>query len=187
MAEALLRARLADRAPEVTVGSAGLRFQGRPADHHAAKAMAKRDLSLDGFSSQILSADLLSGASLILGMERFHVREVALLAEGLLDLTFTLPEFVEKAEAAGPRGSESLAQWVTGVGQGRDTLQYLTPDPAAEVADPMGQSMRAFRACADRLDDLIARLVELAWPPAEPVGQSLSPQPGGIHADRDRL
>lgn len=189
MAEALLRARLVGRAPGVVVGSVGLRFDDHPAERNAVKAMAKRGIDLSGFSSRILSAELLEGASLILAMEQMHVREVAMLGESLFARTFTLPEFVELAEAHGPRLSGPLAQWVAPMGADRSPQQYLGTNPAREVRDPIGQSARAFRSCADQLDGLLDRLVDLAWPLPAPAGdpQHESPQSGGIHADRDRL
>ena len=189
MAEALLRARLAERAPGVVVGSAGLRFDGHPAERNAVKAMAKRGIDLSGFSSHILSAPFLEGASVILAMEQMHVREVAMMGDALFARTFTLPEFVELAEAHGPRLSGTLEQWVLPMGAGRSPQQYLGTDPSREVRDPIGQSARAFRSCAAELDGLLDRLVDLAWPLPAPAGDPHpeTPQPGGIHADRDRL
>ena len=164
MAEAMLRARLADRAPEVTVGSVGLLFDDRPAEPGAVRAMARRGIDLSGFRSRVMTAEAFEGSSLILVMERLHVREVSVLAPGLFRRTFTLPEFVDQAEPFGPRGDEPLLDWVTRIGQMRRPSDYLIEDVRSEVPDPMGQSGRAFRRIADLIDDLLARLVDLAWP-----------------------
>ncbi len=178
-----MRARLATRAPEVTVGSCGLLFDGRPAEPEALKVMARRDLDLSSFRSRVMSAELFEGSSLILVMERLHVREVSVLAPGLFDRTYTLPEFVDQAEAFGPRGHESLLEWVTGIGEERRPTDYLSDDPRSEVPDPMGRSTRAFRRVADQIDGLLARLVDLAWPvddDAELANDPLAPStPGG--------
>lgn len=177
-----MRARLATRAPEVTVGSVGLLFDDRPAEPSAVRAMAKRGLDLSGFRSRVMSAEAFEGASLILVMERLHVREVSVLAPGLFPRTFTLPEFVDLAEPFGPRGDEPLIDWVVRVGQMRRPTDYLIEDVRSEVPDPMGQSGRTFRRIADQIDDLLAQVVDLAWPlpaDADPSPDPLAPSTSG--------
>ena len=184
MAEVMLRARLATRAPEVTVGSCGLLFDGRPAEPGAVRAMARRGLDLDRFRSQVMTAEVFDGSSLILVMERLHVREVSVLAPALFGRTYTLPEFVDQAEPFGPRGQEPLLDWVTRIGQMRRPADYLVEDLRSEVPDPMGQTGRAFRRIADQIDDLLARLVDLAWPiddDAELVTDHLATSTPGGH------
>jgi protein-tyrosine-phosphatase len=184
MAEAMLRARLETRAPEVTVGSCGLLFDDRPAEPGAVRAMARRGLDLGPFRSRVMSAELFEGSSLILVMERMHVREVSVRAPELFGRTFTLPEFVDQADPFGPRGEEPLLDWVTGVGQMRRPTDYLIEDVRSEVPDPMGQSGRAFRRIADQIDDLLARLVDLAWPlddDARLAPDPLAPSTPGDH------
>lgn len=172
MAEALLRARLADRAPTVEVGSAGLLFDGREAEPQAVKALAKRGLALDEFRSQTISPEVLEGVALVLGMERRHVREVAAMVPSLFTQSFTLPEFVASASTIGPRNGEPLAAWVGSAGQDRGPKTYLGADPGSEVADPYGSSARRFRACAEELDALLDELVDLAWPSPSTGGTS---------------
>lgn len=184
MAEAMLRSRLATRAPEVTVGSCGLLFDDRPAEPGAVRAMGRRGIDLEPFRSRVMTAELFEGSSLILVMERLHVREVSVLAPALFARTYTLPEFVEQAEPFGPRGNEPLLDWVTRIGQMRRPTDYLIEDVRSEVPDPMGQSGRAFRRIADQIDDLLARLVDLAWPleaPAELETDPLAPSTPGGH------
>lgn len=187
MAEVLLRARLAEVDPSVTVGSAGLLFDGRAAEPGAVAALARRGLDLGEHRAQTISAERLATASLVLAMEPRHVREVSVLDPSLFARTFTLPGFVARAELVGPRRGEDLAGWVAQVGEHDEAARYLTDDPAEIVADPMGRSNRAFRACADELDALLSRLVALTWP--TPAAGSAAGGPrttGGTHADRDR-
>lgn len=182
MAEALLRARLQGRAPDVRVASAGLLFDGRPAEPNAVRAMDRWGIDLSGFRSQTLSTELLAGASMILGMERAHVREVATLDSDLFPVTFPLRELVAEAAQAGPRHQGTLRDWAVELGRERRPTDYLLDDPASEVADPMGGSRRTFRACADELARLIDDLVELAWPApvsVEGVPLDSSPPLGG--------
>jgi protein-tyrosine phosphatase len=186
MAEGLLRARLAEVAPSVQVGSAGLLFDGRPAEHDTLKVMRKRGVDLSEHRAQRISAELLHDTSLILGMERRHVREVAVLDVDLWLRSFTLPEFVDLAEVVGPRRpGESLRTWVEHIGGLRDASDYTREHRDSEISDPYGRSARAYREAATiiaaRIDDLVA----LAWATTEP-GDDASTPPGGTHADRHR-
>lgn len=187
MAEALLRARLVDVAPAVTVGSAGLLFDGRPAEPNAVKAMSRYGLDISTHTAQKISLELLQGASLILGMERQHVREVAALDAALFPRSFTLPELVNLGEIGDRRPGQSLDDWVHEIGAVRSPDGYAASDPRLEIADPMGRSLRAFRACAVAIDQSVTALVASAWPTPPPSDHPVAPAPsGGIHADRDR-
>ncbi len=189
MAEALLRARLVEVAPTVTVGSAGLLFDDRRAEPHAVKALRHHGLDLSHHVAQRISLELLRDASLILGMERIHVRAVAELDPALFDRAFTLPEFVRSAAVFGPRpADEALRHWVERIGAVRSREAYEHDDPLTAIADPMGQSRRAFRDCADEIDALLEELVVLAWPEPDPHpgDADVAPATGGIHADRHR-
>ncbi len=176
MAEGLLRAALAERAPDVTIGSAGLLFDDRPAERHAVKAMARRGIDLIDFRSQRVTPELVSGASVVLGMERMHVRELAAMVPEAFDRIYTLPEFVGNAAVFGPRRDTALDQWTRQASQYRNPRDYLVSDPASEIADPMGGSARMFRRCADQMAELIDALVDLAWP-APNVAESTSGSP----------
>lgn len=188
MAEAMLRARLETVAPEIVVGSAGLLFDGRPAEANAIKVMRKQGLDLSEHAAQKISVDLLGGASLILGMQRSHVREVATLDPALFNRSFTLPEFVNAARIVGARQpGEDLRSWVEHIGSLRNPADYSFADRASEIADPMGGSVRAFRTCAEAIDTRLEALVALAWPAPTPGDPAVAPATsGGIHADRDR-
>lgn len=186
MAEALLRRRLDERAPTVAIGSVGMLFDGRAAEDGAVSAMKQLGIDLSGHRSRIQSVDLLAGASLILTMERMHVRELAVLSPDLFGRTFTLPEFVGLAVEGGPRPpAEPLRAWVERVGSERDPRDQLSSASNFEVADPMGRSRRAFRSCAAELDRYLTSLADLAWPP--PTHPDLAVTTNGEpHADRHR-
>lgn len=171
MAEALLRARLAERGIGMSVGSVGQLFDGRAAEAGAVKAMAERGLDLTQHISQKQSAALIADSSLILGMEKVHVRDLAILKPGTFERTFTLPEFVRIVEGVPPRAGGDLREWVERLGSERDHLGYLSDMTADAVADPMGRSNRVFRACAAEIEGLIDRMVERVWPVATPDAQ----------------
>ncbi|MGI8710385.1 MAG: hypothetical protein ACR2LA_05270 [Acidimicrobiales bacterium] len=162
MAEALLRVRAVERGIDVAVSSAGELFEDRPAEPAAVDAMARLDIDISGHRSRIWDAELVQQADLVVAMEQRHVHDVVV-AIGAIGTTFTLPDLVARATAAGPRGDATVAEYLvmlarswppgTRVG-GRDL----------DVTDPIGGPRRAFRRCADQLGDLLDELVPLAWP-----------------------
>jgi protein-tyrosine phosphatase len=187
MGEGMLRARLAELAPHVVVGSAGLLFDGRPAEPQAVKVMAKRGIDISTHEAQQISLELLAEASLILGMERRHVREVAVLDPALWPRTYTLPEFTTLAHDVGRRPEgQPLRAWVEQVGALRSSADYPHDDPASEIADPYGESARAYRVAASTIAKHLDQLVALAWPTPELGGDIAAATPGGTHADRHR-
>jgi protein-tyrosine-phosphatase len=164
MAEALLRERLAGRAPSLTIGSVGRLFDGRAPEKGAVKAMAGYGIDLTSHVSRKQTPALIADSALILTMEKVHVRDLSVLAPGTFDRTFTLPEFVRIVEEAPPRTDANLRRWVEGLGADREHLGYLASTGDDEIADPMGRSARTFRACAAEIDGLLERMVERVWP-----------------------
>jgi protein-tyrosine phosphatase len=165
MAAALLDAHL--RAAEIPaeVASAGVLAGGKPAWPEAAAALAGRGLSLSGHVSAALDLDAVRGADLIVGMAREHVREVATLVPDALSYTFTLKEIVRRGEVA-PRGDVALGDWLARLSAPRRAGDLLGASPDDDVADPIGGSRRRFRAAAAELEDLVVRLIAVAWPPS---------------------
>jgi protein-tyrosine phosphatase len=170
MAEALLRHRLEQVDPTVTVSSAGLHPGDRPATAHGVATMADRGLDIGSHRSRTLTRELLGGADLIIGMAREHVREVAVTEPDALDRTFTLKELVRAAEADGRRRpAEAVGEWLGRIGRGRrpDDLLGVGHDDAYDIEDPIGRGRADYEATADELDALLSRLVALAWPTAD--------------------
>lgn len=164
MGAAILAERLSRRGVDASVGSAGLVLQGDPADPHAVDALGRMGIDLADHRSRIGTSEVVAGADLRIAMENRHVRS-AVASGARFDRTFTLPDLVRRAEAAGPRRpGESLDAWLDRLGEGRTPTSVMRANPADEVVDPVGGSRRTFRRCADELADLIDRLVALAWP-----------------------
>jgi protein-tyrosine phosphatase len=169
MAEALLTDELARRGVGATVHSAGLLDDGRPASPHSASLMADRDLDISAHASRVVTAAMLQRADLIIGMERRHVREAAILVPDAWSRAFTLRELARRALDAGPRPPEvDVTDWLTVLVEERTTSEHLGESSADDVADPYGHSLRAHRKCADELDELIGVVVDQLWPAAEP-------------------
>lgn len=177
MGEILLRDRLATRGVEARVHSGGLISEGVPASPHGVTVMAKRGLDLSAHRSRPFTPDDVTGADLIIGMAREHVREAVVLAPESLERTFTLRELARRARQTGPRrratdtpdGLEPFADWLARVGAGRRPADLLGSSPDDDVADPMGLSKRSYERTAQEIESLVDAIVDLAFP--VPVGQ----------------
>lgn len=171
MAEALLRRRLEHASVAATVSSAGLYPSGHPATKTGVDAMAARGLDITAHRSRQLDAALVDGVDLVIGMAREHVREVAVVAPEALARAFTLKELVRGAEARGPRrAGEPFDEWLSRIAEARrrDDLLGVGYDSDFDVEDPVGRGRADYEATADELDELLSRLVELAWPTTAP-------------------
>ena len=188
MAAGLLRAGTASLPLPPTVDSAGMVEAGLPAERHAVKAVARYGVDIRDHRSKVITEPWLRDASLLIGMELRHVREVVRLDPDLFERTYTLPELA-RAGAVVPRSpGEGLAEWAARAEVLRTIDDLETPRPDLEVPDPMGRSMRAFRRSAALIAECIDLLVSSAWPMDHvPRAASVAPPPtGGPHADRDR-
>lgn len=170
MAEVLLADALGRRAFAATVRSAGLLDDGRPASPHSVTLMADRGLDLAGHTSRHMTVEMLERADLVVGMERRHVREAAVLAPSAWPRAFTLPELARRATAAGARPDGVAAtDWLAALVEGRTTADHLGDVASDEIADPIGRSLRTYRDCAAQLDELIEVVADhlAPGPPSE--------------------
>ena len=165
MAEVLLRAALRRRGVEADVSSAGLFRGGVPASPGSVRAMERRGLDLDAHRSRTVTPDLLGVADRVIGMARLHVREAVVAVPDIWPRAFTLKELVRRGEASGPRDPEQpLASWLEGVHEGRRRADLLGDDAQDDVADPVGGPDRLYLATAEELEELVERLVIVAFP-----------------------
>jgi len=82
--------------------------------------------------------------------------------------TFTLKELVRRGEHIGGRRSDETAEaWFADAHRGRRRDDLLGADDTDNLADPMGQSQKAFDRTAGEIGDLSRRLVKLLAVPAE--------------------
>lgn len=161
MGEVLLRA----LRPDLDVQSAGRLPGGVQASPPAVDLVAERGLDLAAHVSRTATPEMVASSDLILGMAREHVRDAILLKPAVRNRAFTLKDLVRRSKLIGPRGAgQSLADWLGQAAAGRTTADLLGAAATDDVADPMGQSKARYRACADELDDLLARLAALAFP-----------------------
>jgi len=183
MVEALLRDRLSRLGIGATVSSAGLISEDVPASRRSVRAMARRGLDIDAHRSALVTLQRVAEADLVLGLAREHVREAVVLVPEGFSRTFTLREVVRRGEAVGPRRlvasvpdgpahespgvgqMEPLERWLARVSMGRKTSDLLGPDAIDDVPDPMGMSQRTYERTAREIEDLVDRLVAVAFRP----------------------
>ena len=164
MAEVLLRQRLGHLGIDARVASAGLLQAGNPASAHGIDILHGRGLDMSTHRSRTMSREILSEADLILGMAREHVREAVVLDPSLWPRTYTLKELVRRGEATGPRSrGETLQDWLARVNQGRRVADLTGSSPVDDIADPIGGPRSAYERLAQELDDLVDRLVAVAF------------------------
>lgn len=161
MAEALIRRRAERDGLALTVSSAGIMFDARPATPEAVDVMAQSGIDLSGHRSRIMDADMLRAADLVICMERLHAREAVVMAPEVFPRTFTLKELVRCGHIVGGRGQESLESWTAAMSSGRRPQDLLGESPEDDVADPYGRSTRVYAATAAELEGLVGRLVVL--------------------------
>jgi protein-tyrosine phosphatase len=164
MAEALLRARAAELDLPVTVASAGLLYDGRPASDGAIRALGSRGIDLADHRSRHLDRVAIEAADLIVGMEPRHVREAVALVDAAWPRTFTLRELASRVRATGPRGDgETWSAWFDRLGTGRRRLDLLADDDRLSVLDPYRQDQAVYDATATDLDAEISAFLAAAF------------------------
>ncbi|GAA1358171.1 arsenate reductase/protein-tyrosine-phosphatase family protein [Streptomyces beijiangensis] len=136
---------LAPRLPGARVSSAGTEA-GEVVGMDPATRSVLRQLGGDDreFVSRRLTAALVAGSDLVLGMEREHREAAVRLSPVSMRRCFTLKEYLRLDGDAGRRGT-------------------VAPVPAAAdgVADPWGQPYDVLHACAEEVDGLTANIAAL--------------------------
>jgi protein-tyrosine phosphatase len=167
IAAALLEARLHQTVPEVVVESGGLRETDAILDESALQILDQQGVDLRGHCSRAIDSAMVGAATLVLGLEREHVREAVLLDPSIWPRTFTLKEIVRRGEEEGPRQpDEPVSAWIARAHTGRSQRDLLGADRVDDVADPYGGPPGEYEEAAEEIDDLVTRLAQLLWPDA---------------------
>jgi protein-tyrosine phosphatase len=165
MAAALLTFRLASTDPDIRVDSVGTSDLRAPSPPEVVIVGKELGIDLADHRGRLMTPGDVNEATLILGMGRRHVREVVTVDPGAWTRTFTLREIVRRAQSMGPRGAgQSLADWLVFVHHGRRMVDLHGKSPGDDIADPLGGSLRDYRASAETISDLVTELTRLAWP-----------------------
>ncbi|HEX2063395.1 MAG TPA: hypothetical protein VHE80_03125 [Acidimicrobiales bacterium] len=166
MAEALLRARLAERdlAGEATVGSACLWEGGVACSPPVVDAALALGGDLGRHRSRQLTEVLVDEAGLLLGLAVEHARAIVALRADAEARTFTLRELARLVEAAGPRApQEGLDDYIARLHRSREGRPWRAPED--DVADPYGQPVEAVANTAEDIDAMLRSVVANMWPP----------------------
>ena len=164
MAEAMLRHRLADLGIDARVHSAGLLDDDMVPTAEAVSVMAAVGLDTSGHRSRQMTVAMLEEADVVIGMARMHVREAVMLLPSAWGKTFTLKELVRRGEWVGPREPEQqFDEWLAKVHSGRSRAELLGSSAEDDVADPIGMSRLVYERTAGEIDELVDRLLWLAW------------------------
>lgn len=182
LAEVLLRARLADLAPQVhSAGTYGLDAEPMTPEAHrlAVELGGDVDTAAAHRSRRLLEGSL-GTPHLILGMSREHRQRVIELAPARLRSTFTLREFARLAASA---STAEIARAVAGAPQDisarirsaiavvADRRAEVAPPSAPEdddIIDPYGRSWQTYQLSASQLApalDQVERILRLAITP----------------------
>lgn len=165
MAEFLLAAAVREQ-PALTgvwqVRSAGTNAVMDHAMHPLADAvLAERGVPHEQFRTRKLTDDAVAGADLVLTATREHRRRVVELVPGAVQRSFTLLQFARLVTAMpaslttarDDRGPALLAA----VPLARSSAPFVRPEDD-DLADPIGGRIRAFRRCADTIQDAVQRI-----------------------------
>lgn len=170
MAEALLRARLAERGLDghVQVASAGLWEGGFPVSKPVLEAVATRGGDLKTHRSRRVTAEMARNADLVIGLAREHVQEVVALDPDLASRTFTLKALARHLDGRPPRAADqSLSDYVGDASVLDAASGHSVPVTEAgdDVEDPYGRPVWAVAETADEIAALLDRVVSRLWPP----------------------
>jgi protein-tyrosine phosphatase len=166
LAAALLERALAGTAVEVH--DVGTGESGFPVTPETSTVATRFGLDLSEHRSTTLTPEMVARADLVLTMERVHVRDIVVEQPDAWAKTFTLKEFVRRAEETGARPPEqSLGEWLETLHEGRNRIDLLGASPVDDVADPTGDRRVDHDSMAEELDALVDDAVALAWPGAE--------------------
>jgi protein-tyrosine phosphatase len=165
VAAGLLSRRLTHDGPaDVRVDSAGtLHTVGPPPAPLLAEAAAF-GLDLEHHVPKQMTPDDISGADLVLGMTRDHVRQIVLTDLAVFGRTFTLRDFVRRAMDVGPRSAAApIDEWLARVHHGRRHLDVVGESSQDDVADPMGGPAQGYRTMLKQVSSLTDALYTLTW------------------------
>jgi protein-tyrosine phosphatase len=165
MAAALFAREIDGRGESVEISSAGILPGGAAVPAEVLEVMGDYGIDLSAHRSRSLTQSLVSGADLVVGMARRHVREAIVLDSASWPHAFTLKSLVERGRVVGPRAPGSdVGSWLDAVHDGRTRTELAHRSSIDEVADPFGGPLAGYRTAARELDALTSELAELLWP-----------------------
>ena len=160
MAAALFEQHLTDVGPRVTVASGGLKLTGERMPPRGVSMMARYGADLSSHIGTPVTDRSVSEADIILGMTREHVREIVAMSPDAWSKTFTLKDFVRRAERAGARHRhQRVSDWLVSVGADREPRHVLGADSEDDMIDPYGRRRSVWRHVIAEMDELVSRII----------------------------
>jgi len=132
---------------------------GSPATDGTVEVLYDRGIELGRHRARELDAGVLAGADLVLALTAEHTATILAWERSASRRTFTIGGFVR---SIGHRSASSPDELVDLANEHRQELA------ADDVPDPVGQGPAAYRACAERLDELVRPLVRALAKAAQP-------------------
>lgn len=158
---ALLDEHLRAAGVRADVTGAGTRATGGAPMSTTVDLLAQRGIDVRAHRGRLLDADLVTSADLVITAEHAHVIEIVGQWPHAFSRTFTLPEAVLRASAAGPRGTDSLDEWRLRLNAGRSSgLDYFDDPTVGEVVDPTGRDRATWADSFATIDLLTDRLAQ---------------------------
>jgi protein-tyrosine-phosphatase len=165
-AERLLAARLPPGSPVRSESAGTEAWHGSGMDGSTREVLEELGADGSGFVSRPLTARLVAGAALVLGLACEHREAAVRLAPSAMRRCFTLKEFVRLAD--GSSGGETEERVDAGfrdavVADAAARRGAVPPVPPAEddIADPEGRPREVLYGCAREIDRLVSRLAGL--------------------------
>ena len=158
MAAGLLAAMARERGVPIEVRSAGLVTEDRPAAPEAVALLARRGIDIGEHRSTLLRPESVADADLILGMERQHAREAAVLAPERVARCHPLLALARSASGAPREGAEDVRSWLDRIGAIRAPYELLGRDHQDAIPDPYGRGKAAFRAALNEIEGALDSL-----------------------------
>lgn len=147
---------------DLDISSTGFVAAGLPPTDRTIRLLERAGVDASTHRSSRVGVNDVPDADLILTAEREHVVSIASIWPSLFEVTFTLPEAVERGDEIGERGTTDAKAWVAALGADRPLeLTYLDDTAIAQVADPTGGSPAEWRRAFRIIDALTERLVTL--------------------------
>jgi protein-tyrosine-phosphatase len=159
MAVAFLRDHLDFRG--VSVASGGFARANASSPEDTIEAMKEYRFDLSHHRSVNVTTAAIESADLVLCMEFDHGRKLSAMAPSMIDRIYTLPEFVDRAEALPVEPGETLAEWRARIHATRPMHPHLGATAEWEVIDPFRRPPRVHRQAAEQIDDLSRRVAAL--------------------------
>lgn len=162
---ALLDRYLSELGVRARVRSVGTKAAGKPPMAETIGLLAVRGIDVSAHRSHLINDPSVSDADLIVTAEHHHVLDIAGRTPEMFSKTYTLPEFVARAEQIGARGGRRFDTWLGDVAADRggplEFLDAIDSGKIPEIRDPTGHPTKVWTGVLSQIEDLTQRLAQL--------------------------